>query len=448
VLFIGPNNSGKSVIASIMYASLSQTSVATTPWLRRARPGIQLSTLGDDLLDEASTFLRGLPDLNEIPAFEQIPTNMRAFFMENMKRALHEYSLSIGDEIARTTGATLQELRRVPTKRPVNATIEVTNDSPRWTVRCNIGSATNYEESDLDLREVWSNIEPSYWMRLIDRYSPSARATTSLVWDITSELIRICFRQVPQHTRYLPAARSGILQSQKALAGALVRRSSLAGIFDLQVPAMTGVITDFLSQMIEMDPSRTGDFADEAAELERTILQGEMQLRGEPGAYLEPVYHTRSGDYPLTRASSMVSELAPVVLYLRHLLHKDEILIIEEPEASLHPGTQIAFAQCLVQIVNRGLRVILTTHSEFFLEQLNHAIVAAGVNSQHAAEAGFTRSGILSNVDVAAYFFEPSAHGTVVKQLPIDPVTGIAESTFSSVAKQLYEEAIALDRSI
>ena len=41
-------------------------------------------------------------------------------------------------------------------------------------------------------------------------------------------------------------------------------------------------------------------------------------------------------DLPLMQASSMVSELAPVVLYLRHVVRRGDLLIIEEPESHLH----------------------------------------------------------------------------------------------------------------
>ena len=57
----------------------------------------------------------------------------------------------------------------------------------------------------------------------------------------------------------------------------------------------------------------------------------------------------------------MVSELAPVVLYLRHLVQPGELLIIEEPEAHLHPGMQAAFTRELARLVTTGVRIVITT---------------------------------------------------------------------------------------
>ena len=68
-------------------------------------------------------------------------------------------------------------------------------------------------------------------------------------------------------------------------------------------------------------------------------------------------------------ASSMVSELAPVVLYLRHLVQPGNVLIIEEPESHLHPAAQVEFTRQLAKLVQAGYRVIITTHSEWILEE-------------------------------------------------------------------------------
>ena len=76
-------------------------------------------------------------------------------------------------------------------------------------------------------------------------------------------------------------------------------------------------------------------------------------------------------DVPLMNSSSMVSELAPVVLYLRHVVQPGDTLIIEEPESHLHPTAQVEFTRLLAAATKAGIRVIMTTHSEWVLCELS-----------------------------------------------------------------------------
>ncbi len=79
-------------------------------------------------------------------------------------------------------------------------------------------------------------------------------------------------------------------------------------------------------------------------------------------------------------SSSMISELAPVVLYLRHIVQPGEVLIIEEPESHLHPAMQVEFIRQLAGVVRSGIRVMLTTHSEWVLEELANLIRLSGTS--------------------------------------------------------------------
>ena len=55
----------------------------------------------------------------------------------------------------------------------------------------------------------------------------------------------------------------------------------------------------------------------------------------------------------------MVSELAPVVLFLRGAIDHGDMLIIEEPEAHLHPAAQTQMAVALARMVRAGVRVVV-----------------------------------------------------------------------------------------
>ena len=83
-------------------------------------------------------------------------------------------------------------------------------------------------------------------------------------------------------------------------------------------------------------------------------------------------------------SSSMVSELAPVILYLRHVVQPGDTLIIEEPEAHLHPTAQVEFTRLLAGAVKAGIRIIITTHSEWVLWELANSCAHVGTPARTA----------------------------------------------------------------
>ena len=66
-----------------------------------------------------------------------------------------------------------------------------------------------------------------------------------------------------------------------------------------------------------------------------------------------------------------VKNLALFFLYLKHMAQEGETLIVEEPEIALHPDNQLLLARLIVKLINAGLHIMVTTHSQYFLEQLS-----------------------------------------------------------------------------
>jgi predicted ATPase len=440
LIFIGPNNSGKSLIAALLYAILLSGTRATskvgaeriwrlTQHLRSQDPGV-VEELG---------YMRAIID-NEGRTLgaDDIPGSFQSFVEDLLEGSLREYMRIVSVEIARACGASTAELRRVAGKRTLSATISIRSQDPSWGVAVRFRGVRTEEDIDVQPRfsEVWNTMSAGDWRWLSSQLLNNFPAAFSIVLD------RLLFGEYPENVKYLPAARSGILQARRAIAGSLVRNSSLAGIENIQVPALGGVVADFLGELIETSSSATGFFSAEADRLESEILHGRISVLNEGAPTSEIIYQTDNAKYPLGRTSSMVSELAPVVLSLRHRLSPGDFLLIEEPEAHLHPAAQVAFAKCIVRLVNRGLRIGITTHSEFFLQQLNNAIMAG------SADGTDKLSEQLDASSVGAYFFEPTDSGTSVVGLPVDPKEGIPEASFSSVSEQLYNEAVYLDRSL
>ena len=75
-------------------------------------------------------------------------------------------------------------------------------------------------------------------------------------------------------------------------------------------------------------------------------------------------------------------ETALFSIYLKYVVEKGDLLIIEEPEAHLHPENQRILVKYIVRAVNKGLKVMLTTHSDYVIEQFNNFVRLASIDSE------------------------------------------------------------------
>ena len=78
---------------------------------------------------------------------------------------------------------------------------------------------------------------------------------------------------------------------------------------------------------------------------------------------------------PIYMASSSIKSLFLMDLYIRHIAKKGDILIIDEPELNLHPDNQRQMAYMLARLVNSGIQVLCTTHSDFLVREINNLIM-------------------------------------------------------------------------
>ena len=78
---------------------------------------------------------------------------------------------------------------------------------------------------------------------------------------------------------------------------------------------------------------------------------------------------------PLHLASSSARGLSDLYFFLRHVARRDHLLIIDEPESHLDTANQILLARMLARLVRTGLRVLLTTHSDYLIKELNNLIM-------------------------------------------------------------------------
>lgn len=82
----------------------------------------------------------------------------------------------------------------------------------------------------------------------------------------------------------------------------------------------------------------------------------------------------RKGSIPLYLGSSSVRSLMSLGSYLQHQAARGDLLMIDEPELNLHPEGQRHLARVLALLVNAGVKVFVTTHSDYLVREVNTLI--------------------------------------------------------------------------
>lgn len=129
-------------------------------------------------------------------------------------------------------------------------------------------------------------------------------------------------------------------------------------------------------------------------------------------------------------SESLISNVMFIMMYLKKYPVKNKIFIIEEPEISLHPKTQIALFDILLDIVNTGGYVLLITHSDYIFARINNLILN---------RKNFLSNNINPN-EVSFYLFRKEKEKIKIKNL-IDSNGYISDENFIEVLDKMIEEA-------
>lgn len=182
-------------------------------------------------------------------------------------------------------------------------------------------------------------------------------------------------------------------------------------------------------------------FAVVADLIEHDLLMGEVSMTKSGDVEFHPQGMAATRKLPFHLSSSIVKTMASLVIYLRHIAKVGDTLIIDEPEMNFHPDVQILLAQIFAVLTTKGLRVILSTHSDYIVREINNLIMAGVISKRNETdlfkEFGYTIDMLLDYKDVSVLQFNKTGKNIVrVTSLTIDEEGFAVDSIDSAIRDQ------------
>jgi predicted ATPase len=278
---------------------------------------------------------------------------------------------------------------------------------------------------------------------------PGSLFQDHMLQDVREQLIGFaCFGRdwkYLRNTLYVPAARTGIMLSLNYFVeGAMQRSSRRFSEIEREIRhELPEPIQSFASKLIRPYFQGQGRFTATVA----SLLKGELKRSKRRGVFLFTPEGSRR-EIPLSSASSLVTELAALSLMSRQFV-RPTFLIFEEPEAHLHLEAQREMARFLAQLSKGNVRILVTTHSDTFIQQINNLVTLSDHPFSKELRSRFDLSDedIIQRDSISAYDFECVNGDTKVKELELTRTGFVAES-LNDVLRRLAIENLAIAEGI
>nr|VFK38998.1 MAG: AAA ATPase domain-containing protein [Candidatus Kentron sp. TC] len=247
---------------------------------------------------------------------------------------------------------------------------------------------------------------------------------------------------------YLPASRSGLYPTLSTFGQIFAElaksRSFLKG--GIELPGIAVPVSDYFLELSQIDPNKKREQDDPiqriAKDIENDILNGKVEFDTKTRKLFYTPDDAGGLRLDMDATSSMVSEVSPIVSFLRHVVSKParlskeaqeagitpkHLLFIEEPEAHLHPENQVRLMAAFAALANAGVKVMITTHSDFLFNKLNNLILEKSIDT----------------AAVSAMLFKQTDEGGEAVPLAMDDL-GIEDENFIDATERLYDEKVDL----
>lgn len=234
---------------------------------------------------------------------------------------------------------------------------------------------------ELDMVEMLYKIDGQHYfaMSMSETRISKANIENAVVRNIIFLLLKLLENMPIYANIYLPAARTGFMLSKDVI-NQVARRNT----FDWKLEGENSIETSwqpFTKPIIHfldaLDNLRFSNitYRKEIEEiirwLEEDIVKGSIQYQQEGNEEVQYVPMGKQEPIPLRTSSAVVTELTPLILLLKYKENM-KMICYEEPEMCLHPQLQLEMGKLLIRLVNNGIKIITTTHSDIILQHINN----------------------------------------------------------------------------
>ena len=197
-------------------------------------------------------------------------------------------------------------------------------------------------------------------------------STLDIIIYIFSIMTKYIFNIYYNKKIFLPTSRTGFFLSYKELA-----KQSVTSAFNIENQKFKNLfqkpISDFINNLIDLSKEyKINEKYTDIMKIFHNMIQGNIEINTETGGYY---YKPNNTDLkiPMYLNSAVITETAPLYLFLKY--GKDiGTIFIEEPEMSLHLKLQKQMARIIINLVNKNINLIISTHSDTILEHINNMI--------------------------------------------------------------------------
>ena len=429
-LFIGLNNSGKSFAARLIHCFNCNDMPSIDDELF-AYLEDYLEENDDNIDEMIFDYIQTQPKLNSKPL--KIPfDNIKAIINEVVLNCLshvfesrieEEFDLPLNDLINTSQDYFKLTINDYEVIKGVNEKLKFNTNSFSILDKYNTTKMTLYFDNNSNLL---INIE-SILFNITELNDVKSLLLVMLTMIANSIIGNLCLK----NSYYINAERSDLVTDHKAL----TRRIQDKSYFSKNQ-------IDILSKIYNIDPNIKGEFYDLACDFDKEFSGYLVDIKDNT-LYNDITYIDEDSNQEVSSKmlSTSIHEMALLSIYLKYVVKKDDLLIIEEPEAHLHPKNQRILVKYIVRAVNNGLNVMLTTHSDYVIEQFNNFVRLSAIDTDNLDEFAYTPADILNYEDISIYTFKKESKKQYIAEKIEINETGFDEEIFTPISEELYDES-------